>query len=1736
MKRSLSVAALAVLVVMTLLTTSLGTSSNGNGLTNVVGSGSFPANPGLPQSNVLFDNFTQELMVSGSISSLAIGDLNNDSRPDIAVGYSDRNGIDVFYQSVLGYFSSVPSKSIPTSNHILALTICDYIGDGKNALVVGNGSKLNGYLQTEGFAQSHVLSSLISTYKIHGLVARDFDLDGKVDFAVLASTDLTGSESALLSIRYNDGASSFTPKDIYISNMTRPRSIAVGDFDNNGLDDIAIADAGKNIVAGFVNTNDPIKDWNSTYQISVGLSKPSDVFINNTNGLGNKLVVACTSGIRLYNYVSSTKTFGLNASISMAGVNKIAPIDFDKNARLDIAAVSNSTNNASIFLSPATNKQYGFPITAFPCLDNPVFMKSADFNNDTKQDLLIASGGKAGTSAIVIYFRTNTTMSNANDNIILDSKNSDSVTIGRFNGTAFSTVASLNRSSHVITFTDRNMDLVGSITMAHTLLSIATDDLNNDGFDDIVTLDQNGLGVTLYWGNANFFSGTNPTTALSTKVSSPISVEIGNLTGDSGKEIVVGLSNGFEIFKNNGTTPFSSNYNFTMKLPSTIISAMALGDFDVGYETTHGYYATNDIALVNSSNNQVQIYFNTRDGITPFKSGFNILHWNTTIDLSHYSKILWLSSGDVNGDGLKDLVVGLSDGKILVFVQNRLYPNGFDGAAPIILQTSYGSDHGTTSDINDDGISEIISSSNRSGQVTAFKDTGTSLQSIANWTVGAGNILPLCGDLNGDKRTDLIAAATRSSSISAYYQNNLRPGAKMSPPLPSSPFEGDTTKFNASASTDGISDIGTLNYTWIFDNQTTQWGWMVNHTFISHGMHAFTLIVKDRDGLSDRIYGTIVVQDRFPTASFTFTPSSPKEWEQITFTDTSSSPTNTINSWYWDFGDGTTSNARNPPVHIYDFKHTYQVKLRVTETDGSVNETVKTVNVGINMPLVDFVTSTLPTEGFNVTFTDMSNASRDTILWREWDFGDGTAKVNTSSVTTVHKYSYKGSYFVTLRIQDNESAISSTIKEVGIADQPPVVSFSENTKIVSENGTVRFTDTSTTYTLNHIENWYWSFGDGASSQERNPDHTYLLHGTFNVVLEVICNDSTNWSHSEPTTITVTDIAPASIFDVAPGPWYEGNNSIQFTDRSTFYWLDPITWLWNFGDGSVSTEKNPIHSYIWAGTYHVTLTVKDLDSVTSVSYSNVIIHNAIPTVAISVITPKPYVVGDSITFQDASTATPDRIIAWLWESDGMTSTQSTFAHRFYANSTFTVKLTVWTNDTVQNSTVISIDFDPSNVYITFDRTINYTEDSSVTFICSAIRSPTDPIVNYTWDMSFGSVFIPQIIRTENSITWHFNQSGSYLIKVRVYDTYGYTENSTQITILESDPVPAFSYGNLNSPGPVWFNANQTRDTPSDEPLLKFRWNFGDNSPWTDWSSNTTISHIYPGDANYTVIMQVKDDSGKIISLTHYVVVDRSPPTIEIPSPVSKAYFGDPIFVYAKVYDTIGVQNVTLVYTIGNQTFRKNMTPTGQADIYVGEIPAQNRSVNLSYAITAVDVSGIQSSLSQSFQIVLSQRPANDLLWAVVALALIVIAGLLAYAFATKPVVDEVFVIYQDGSLLSHDTRHLKPGMDDQILGSMLIALQSFVKDSFKDESMTELKRMEFGEKRILVERQGPIFLAVILRGKRDGKASNRMKSSLEEINQRFGVALNPWDGDLEKVRGVKDSVKPLVKRKNPFGKK
>ena len=145
----------------------------------------------------------------------------------------------------------------------------------------------------------------------------------------------------------------------------------------------------------------------------------------------------------------------------------------------------------------------------------------------------------------------------------------------------------------------------------------------------------------------------------------------------------------------------------------------------------------------------------------------------------------------------------------------------------------------------------------------------------------------------------------------------------------------------------------------------------------------------------------------------------------------------------------------------------------------------------------------LPVPSFTFTNDDLafdfdaSSSSDDgSITSYDWDFGDG----NTGSgVTVSHTYATDGTYDVTLTVIDNEGASSSTVESVvaGMINMPPTAAFTTSV----DELTVDFTDNSSD-SDGTITDWLWDFGDGNTSTNQHPSHTYAANGTYNVSLTV----------------------------------------------------------------------------------------------------------------------------------------------------------------------------------------------------------------------------------------------------------------------------------------------------------------------------------------------------------------------------------------------------------------------------------------------------------------------------------------------------------------------------------------------------------------------------------------------------------------------------------------------------------
>ncbi|MCK5038314.1 MAG: hypothetical protein KAS16_04385 [Thermoplasmata archaeon] len=123
-----------------------------------------------------------------------------------------------------------------------------------------------------------------------------------------------------------------------------------------------------------------------------------------------------------------------------------------------------------------------------------------------------------------------------------------------------------------------------------------------------------------------------------------------------------------------------------------------------------------------------------------------------------------------------------------------------------------------------------------------------------------------------------------------------------------------------------------------------------------------------------------------------------------------------------------------------------------------------------------------------------------------------------------------------------------------------------------------------------------------------------------------------------------------------------------------------------------------------------------------------------------------------------------------------------------------------------------------------------------------------------------------------------------------------------------------------------------------------------------------------------------------------------------------------------------------------------------------------------------------------------------------------------------VIEQMFLIYKDGALLAHATSHVTPNLDMDIFSSMLTLIQGFVTESFKDMKDTSISMIEFGDKNILIEpaRNLEVILAIVYSGEEYREdVENIAKAIHYELEFTFGKKLKDFDGNLDKVRGIRE---------------
>jgi hypothetical protein len=136
-------------------------------------------------------------------------------------------------------------------------------------------------------------------------------------------------------------------------------------------------------------------------------------------------------------------------------------------------------------------------------------------------------------------------------------------------------------------------------------------------------------------------------------------------------------------------------------------------------------------------------------------------------------------------------------------------------------------------------------------------------------------------------------------------------------------------------------------------------------------------------------------------------------------------------------------------------------------------------------------------------------------------------------------------------------------------------------------------------------------------------------------------------------------------------------------------------------------------------------------------------------------------------------------------------------------------------------------------------------------------------------------------------------------------------------------------------------------------------------------------------------------------------------------------------------------------------------------------------------------------------------------------------------AGETVIEDLFLLYNDGRLIKHYTRRLKPNIDSDILSGMLAAVQDFVKESLTQEEEGTLEEIKIGKMRIFISKGSYISIACMIEGEDKEGLESQLRSVISDIETTHAEMLSDWDGDMASVKPLHESINDLLAGKyNP----
>ncbi|MCX2482214.1 PKD domain-containing protein [Pedobacter sp. MR2016-24] len=301
----------------------------------------------------------------------------------------------------------------------------------------------------------------------------------------------------------------------------------------------------------------------------------------------------------------------------------------------------------------------------------------------------------------------------------------------------------------------------------------------------------------------------------------------------------------------------------------------------------------------------------------------------------------------------------------------------------------------------------------------------------------------------------------------------------------------------------------------------------------------------------------------------------------VNFTNTSPGSTN---RYFYDFGDGTPileKTDKSPVSHTYNTTTTQTFRATLTVVNECGTD-VRGYNIRVAPQNItpELVVDANEKEGCAPLLVNFDNNSIGATRFT-FDFGDGGTANTVSPGRVQHTFTRPGTYTVTMTAYNSCSEIATT-ETITVLPQP-VADFNADITLGCAGLAVQFRNTT-----QDGFSYRWDFGDGTTSDEFEPIHTYdgeqeyytvtlTATNTLGCSIAVIKNQ---YIHIVLPPVARFNVNPSTVISIP-------NYTFRFEDEST---NNPTIWAWDFGDGTTSSLQNPSHTYADTGSYVVRLRV------------------------------------------------------------------------------------------------------------------------------------------------------------------------------------------------------------------------------------------------------------------------------------------------------------------------------------------------------------------------------------------------------------------------------------------------------------------------------------------------------------------------------------------------------------------